>query len=112
MDKRREAEAVDNLILASECNEVGLGLSTTRTGKRLGPRTARQILALFSNVREYAKFGFTHFEEIQLYVDGVSKDRVSDIACNFLKSFLIDFTIDQCHQHGGDVPDAVELELM
>ena len=49
---------------------------------------------------EYGKSGFTHFEEIQLYVDGVSKDRISDIACNFLKSFLIDFTIDQCHHHG------------
>ena len=33
---------------------------------------------------------------------GISKDRISDIACNFLKSFLIDFTIDQCHKH--DIP--------
>ena len=100
--KGRDADAVNNLIVASECNEVGLGLSTTRTGKRFGPRTAREILALFSHLPAYGKSGFTHFEEIQLYVDGVSKDRISDIACNFLKSFLIDFTIDQCHQH--DVP--------
>ena len=46
-----------------------------------------------------------HFEEIQLYVDGISKDRISDIACNFLKSFLIDFTIDQCHEHGIPLAD-------
>ena len=64
--------------------------------------TAHEILALFERVPEYRNFGFTHFEEIQLFVNGISKDRISDIACNFLKSFLIDFTIDQCHKY--DIP--------
>jgi hypothetical protein len=41
-----------------------------------------------------------HFEVIQLYVSGISKDRVSDIACNYLKSFLIDYTIEQCEELG------------
>ena len=100
MQKGREAEAVDNLITASECDEVGFGVSAKRRGKRMGAGTANEILALFSHVPEYGRVGFTHFEEIQLYVDGISKDRISDIACNFLKSFLIDFTIDQCHEHG------------
>ena len=99
MIKGREAEAVDNLIVASECDEVGFGVSAKRRGKRIGSGTANGILALFSHMPEYERSGFTHFEEIQLYVDGISKDRVSDFACNFLKSFLIDFTIDQCHKH-------------
>ena len=29
-------------------------------------------------------------------MDGISRDRVSDIACNFLKSFLVDYTVEQC----------------
>ena len=29
-------------------------------------------------------------------MDGISKDRISDISCSFLKSFLIDFTQQQC----------------
>jgi hypothetical protein len=41
----------------------------------------------------------SHFEEIQLYVDHISKDRIRDIACNLLKSFLIDYTIQQCETH-------------
>lgn len=94
--------AVDDLILASECDEVGFGVSATRKGKRIGVGTAHEILALFERVPEYRNFGFTHFEEIQLFVNGISKDRISDIACNFLKSFLIDFTIDQCHKY--DIP--------
>ena len=109
--KGREAEAVNNLILASECDEVGFGVSAKRRGKRIGAGTANEILALFSHVPEYGKSGFAHFEEIQLYVDGISKDRISDIACNFLKSFLIDFTIDQCHEHGIPLAD-VRLESL
>ena len=100
LQKGREDEANRNLILASECDEVGLGVSAKRKGKRIGPGTAQDILRLFRNIPEYGRFGFTHFEEIQLYIDGISKDRVSDIACSFLKSFLIDFTIDQCQGLG------------
>jgi hypothetical protein len=71
-------------------------LSANRKGKRLGHSTVREILELFRRIPEYGKSGFTHFEEIQLYVDGTSKDRVSDFTCNFLLSFLIDYTVQQC----------------
>ena len=98
--KGRDGEAVQNLILASECDEVGLGVSLTRKGKRIGEGAAREILELFRRIPEYGQFGFTHFEEIQLYVEGISRDRVSDIACNFLKSFLVDYTIEHCLKLG------------
>jgi len=99
--KRGEEEkAVAILIAASECDEVGLGSSATRQGKRIGSRKAKEILSLFTQIPLYAKRGFRHFEEIQFYVDGISKDRVSDISCSFIKSFLIDFTISQCNSLG------------
>jgi hypothetical protein len=88
-----EQQAIEMLVAASECDEVGLGLSATRKGKRIGEVKAREILTLFKRIPYYAKNGFRHFEEIQLLVDGISKDRISDITCSFLKSFLIDFTI-------------------
>lgn len=88
--------AIDTLIELSECGEVGLGLSKSRQGARIGRRQATEILQLFETIPEYSQFGFTHFEAIQLYIDGISKDRISDISCNYLKSFLIDYTIEQC----------------
>lgn len=94
--KKRNEEAVNILVNISECSEVGLGVSKTREGKRIGKNQAEQILGLFTKIPEYSEFGFTHFEVIQLYIAGISKDRVSDIACNYLKSFLIDYTIEQC----------------
>lgn len=92
--------AINTLIRATECDEVGLGSSAKRKGKRIGREKAIEILELFKRIPNYQKNGFRHFEEIQFFVDGISKDRISDIACNFLKSFLIDFTIDECNRIG------------
>lgn len=94
----KESESRQILIELSECNEVGLGNSKARIGKKIGEKTANEILNLFNVIPQINKQGFQHFEEIQLLVDNVSKDRISDISCSLIKSFLIDFTIDQCQK--------------
>jgi hypothetical protein len=99
LKKGRKNEAIANLINLSECSEVGLGVSKSRKGLKIGEKQAAEILSLFENISEYSQFGFTHFEVIQLYIQGISKDRISDIACSFIKSFLIDYTIQQCEEY-------------
>jgi len=96
----REEEGRETLIIASECDEVGLGHSMKKKGKRIGEGKATEILSLFNEIPEYSRYGFTHFEEIQLYIKDISKDRISDFACNFIKSFLIDFTIQASEELG------------
>lgn len=96
--KDRDKEAAEILIRLSECSEVGLGTSVNKNGLRIGNKTAASILALFKTIPQITEGGFTHFEEIQLYVDQISKDRISDISSNFIKSWLIDFTIQQCEK--------------
>lgn len=96
----KDKEALELLVRASECNEVGLGNSKSKTGKKNGEKLATNVLSPFTLIPELKKSGFTHFEEIQLLIDNFSKDRVSDIACNFIQSFLIDFTIEQSEKYG------------
>ncbi len=96
----RGQDATDLLIALSECDEVGLGLSRKRLGHKIGAQTAGKILGLFHDIPQYYKSGFVHFEEIQFFVEHISKDRISDFACSFLKSFLIDYTIQQCRSIG------------
>ncbi|PWR72339.1 hypothetical protein [Methanospirillum lacunae] len=95
----KESVALDILIQSSECNEVGLGNSKKRKGTCIGEKKGLEILSLFKDIPQIKESGFVHFEEIQLYVESISKDRVSDIACNFIKSFLIDFTLEQCDKY-------------
>ncbi|MBW8042249.1 MAG: hypothetical protein FVQ85_19930 [Planctomycetes bacterium] len=101
----KEKIASEMLIRASECNEVGFGFSGTRQGLRIGPKTAANILSLFKVIPQIKQNGFVHLEEIQLYVDQIAKDRISDIVCTFLKSFLIDYTMDQCLKLGIPATD-------
>jgi hypothetical protein len=96
--KDRQDEAIKLLIHLSECDEVGLGNSMSRKGLKIGPKAATDILSLFRDIPQIQKSGFTHFEEVQLLVEGVAQDRISDIACNLLMSFLIDYTIDECRR--------------
>jgi hypothetical protein len=44
---------------------------------------------------------------VQLFVDGISRDRISDFSCSFLKSFLIDYTYQQCRDVGIPVQSAI-----
>src|SRR5690606_27578532 len=104
----RADEAVAQLVAASECDEVGLGNSATKTGRRISPEKARDVLRLFEIIPQYASTGFRHFEEIQLFIDGINKDRISDIACNFIKSHLVDYTQAECREHGIPV-ETVEI---
>jgi hypothetical protein len=96
--KGNEDEARKTLIELSECSEIGLGTSKTRIGKKIGLKTSNEILNLFKSIPQINKQGFQHFEEIQLFIDNVSKDRISDITCSLIKSFLVDFTIEQCQK--------------
>lgn len=91
-------DCIDILINCSECNEIGLGTSKFKSGKRIGQKTSNEILSLYKDIPQITKSGFLHFEEIQLFIDNVAEDRISDITANFIKSFLIDYTIDQCEK--------------
>ncbi|MGP8051207.1 MAG: hypothetical protein ACLPYB_11445 [Desulfobaccales bacterium] len=108
---RKEQEAREILMIASECEEVGLGHSMKRKGKRIGENKANDILSLFKEIPSYSKYGFTHFEEIQLYIKDISKDRISDFACNFIKSFLIDFTIQASEELGIPLNETIISSL-
>jgi hypothetical protein len=103
----KEEQARQILVLASECPEVGLGQSKKRRGHRIGSALAAEILSLFRDIDNYRTQGFSHFEEIQLYVADISKDRISDICCSFLKSFLIDYTIQECQELGIPLKEVV-----
>lgn len=99
-NKGDKAGAIKQLILASECDAVGLGSSKARKGRRIGENVANDIISLFEHVPQLKESGFSHLEEIQLLVDKIAKDRISDIACNFMSSFLIDYTQQNCLEAG------------
>lgn len=100
VNKGLEKEARDMLIISSECEAVGLGTSKNKKGLRIGNKVANEIISLFKKIRQLNTNGFSHIEEVQLLVDKVAKDRISDIACSLMSSFLIDYTQQNCNSIG------------
>ena len=58
--KGNKMEAVNQLVLASECNAVGMGSSKTRKGRRIGESVANEIVSLFEKIPQLKSSGFSH----------------------------------------------------
>lgn len=102
--------AIEMLVRLSECEEIGLGVGKSRAGRRIGKGAARDILRLFRDVPDIERNGIGHIEMLQLFVDQISRDRISDFTCSFLKSHLIDYTMVQAERSG--IPtEPVEMEV-
>jgi hypothetical protein len=50
-------EAIETLVVASECEEVGLGTLLKRRGKRIGSDKAGEIIDLFRTFRAISRLG-------------------------------------------------------
>jgi hypothetical protein len=50
-----------------------------------------------------------HFEELGVLVEGIDKDRISDLTCNLLKPEFIEYTQHICHSQGIEMR-MVELQ--
>lgn len=104
-----DTRAIQYLVEFSECDEAGLGYSGSRQGQRISGNKAQEILDLYKRIPQINQYGLAHFEVIQLFIDQISKDRISDITCNIIKSFLIDYSIEQSDRIGIPLFD-VEIQ--
>lgn len=76
-----------------EVSAVGFGYTTKgKRGSGVGTYLAGLILETVSNSPGLQKRGVRHVEEMQLLASHIGPDRVSDIAANVLKQFLIEYT--------------------
>lgn len=51
-----QAKAINLLKRISECNEVGLGNSKSRAGKRIGDGLAKEVLSLYETIPSVNKY--------------------------------------------------------
>jgi hypothetical protein len=88
--KRKE---MDELIDFPEVNEIGFGYCEDGVrGSGLGNYLNKLLADTLAASEALQARGLRHIEELQLVSIGVAADRVSDIAANVLKLFLIEYT--------------------
>lgn len=104
------SEELDYLINFPEVNEIGFGYSEAKIkGSGLGDYLNRLLAETLAASPALQERGLRHIEELQLVSIGVGPDRVSDIAANALKAFLVEYTQKQSRL--WNIPVAKDLPL-
>jgi hypothetical protein len=90
----------------TEPRETYLGVSRgDPQGRGVGRIQAGQLIQAIANSNAYKSGVLTDLSEMALYVDGVDRDKISDLTTNIIRSLLVDYTQQQCALH--QVPVAV-----
>ncbi len=85
-------------INLNELNETCLGLSKLEPqGRGVGGNDAERIFESILESKAVETGLVEDLEDTAIFIDGISRDKVSDMATNIIKKHLIDYTQAQCH---------------
>lgn len=85
-----------------EPNQTKLGLSRgdESQGKGVSGIQSEKLFTALKKSKAVQTGILSHLEECDLFIEGIAKDKISDICTNIIKSKLIEYTQDQCKLHG------------
>src|SRR6267378_5058772 len=105
--KLQEASRILNF---PEVSAIGLGYTQgSKRGSGVGTHLTGLIIETVLGSPSLQERGIHHIEEMQLVSAGIGPDRVSDIAANVLKAFLIEYTQRQCGIWGVPLQSGVPV---
>lgn len=109
--KKGNREDLDRLINFPEVSEIGFGYSQgTVRGSGMGTYLNTLVTETLANSPELVDRGIKHIEELQLVSLGIGADRISDMAANILKEYLIAYTQRQASIWGIPLTSGVPVE--
>ncbi|MFY1633137.1 hypothetical protein ACN27F_07575 [Solwaraspora sp. WMMB335] len=90
------------LMESKEPKEFRLGFATKKgvDGSGSGKWLASQVVEAMGEAIKRGLSEIEHFEELGILVEGIDKDRISDLTCNLLKPEFIEYTQHICHSLG------------
>jgi hypothetical protein len=93
----QDTEAQALLLQLREPNETRLGYSTQRPqGAGIGAMQAGQLFAALRSSTAVQTGFLRSLEECELMIDGIARDKLSDLTTNVIRGHLATYTRDQC----------------
>lgn len=84
-----------------EPNETRLGYSSNKPhGNSVADKLKPKIIAAIQRNKAVRTGILSHFSDVELFIEDVSSDRISDITTKIIKDVLIEFTQEQCRLYG------------
>lgn len=97
-DMRRARNLMSHL---HEPMETFLGVSSgSPKGKGVGSGQSLKLINAIKNSKAYKTGILSDLSEMALYVDGVDRDKISDLTTNIIRRRLVDYTAQQCGIYG------------
>ena len=99
--KAGRQDVARRMMAFPEVNSTMLGLSKgNHEGRGLGPTRGETIYTEIVSNEDVLAHGVSHLAEMQLLIENVGFDMVSDMCTNIVKPFFIHYTQQQCELHG------------
>lgn len=94
-------EAQELLTHLREPNETHFGLSKNEpAGAGVGAKQARQLFDALKDSSAVRTGFLSSLEECELMIEGVGRDKISDLTTNIIRAHLVEYTQEQCKLHG------------
>lgn len=91
------ARAVGLMSNLREPKETFLGVSQgAPQGRGVGRGQAQQLIGAIRQSRAFATGLLSDLSEMALYVEGIDKDKISDLTTNIIRGLLAEYTAQQC----------------
>jgi hypothetical protein len=104
-------EKAREILSFPEVKETMLGLSTgNHKGRGMGDSRGDIIFKELVSNDDLLEHGIKHLAEMQLLIEGVGYDMISDMCTNIAKPFLISYTQTQCNLHNIPLEKGICLE--
>jgi hypothetical protein len=85
----------------TEPKETFLGVSWgAPRGRGVGHGQASQLITAILNSTAFKTGLLTDLSEMALYVEGIDRDKISDLTTNIIRELLVEYTSQQCELHG------------
>lgn len=96
-----DARAENLMSHFREPSETFLGVSRGKPhGRGVGRVQSAQLIAAIKGSEAFASGLLSDLSEMSLYVEGVDRDKISDLTTNIIRHLLVDYTQQQCELYG------------
>ena len=90
-------EARSIFMNLNEVNDIHLGLSKNESrGNGIGKKYQKEIFDNILNTAKKHEGLLKQIQDIKIFVQGIDRDRISDMVSNIIKKELIEYTKQQC----------------
>lgn len=97
IQQRQNTTALGLFDHLHEPNETCLGLSRgAPSGRGVGSEESQKIFESISGSRAAQTGLLEHLEDCTIFIDGIGKDKLSDMTTNLIRGHLIEYTKTQC----------------